>query len=730
MPRSLTVFRPIRQRATGAVAMCALVLAAMNGPADAQTPSPSPTPGSVTLELIDQPVWHAPQDGLDLRLRVTNEGPVTLEGFRIVVGIYDRVTTRSGLNTPPASTPPSSLPFEQTASIEPGGAVEVTVDEPISAFPTIAATSAGGVYPATFGLTTLDGVSLATSNTWLVYYPQPPEVRLNLSLLLPLNLTPERLPDGAFISADDGGSLPAAISGSGWLSGYLDALLAATEVEEPAEEPRRGKRGRRARPAPPPPPDPLKISIAPTARLVEELDDLRDGATTTSGEIPADDATATDAENVLGELRSLLARPEVQAVLTPYAFPDIPSLVDSGISVEHLAQQNTTAKKILRESLAFDSIGAWYFPPAGRLDASSLSQLQVLDEGRRLLLGHRSVEPLDVAEVGCPDLSQSFTCGARIRTIQGTSEALIADEGLTDILAELPGTAPDRLALQRFFAETAMIREEVPGVTGRVIHATLPSQWHPSPGTTRLFFQGLRDAPWLRTLTAEEALEAAAEIAAREIDAEADPISNQPDPLFFDRVERSQSIVDSYGQIVPSTNQRITRLRRNLLVSTSRSWWRKPADGERYLEGSEQEVATELEKISIETPPGFTFTDRQGELQFRVTNDTGYPVRLSLRLLSPNLTLSQNGMTDVYPPGSRLIRVEAEARTSGDFPIAVRLTTPDGYAIDEEVIRLRSTSLNRIALMITVGAFIFTLFFYAWRSIRRKRAQADETSTG
>jgi hypothetical protein len=52
---------------------------------------------------------------------------------------------------------------------------------------------------------------------------------------------------------------------------------------------------------------------------------------------------------------------------------------------------------------------------------------------------------------------------------------LVSDPGLSERLSWLQLRTQDRLSLQQFFAETAMIREELPGVTGRVIQATIPS---------------------------------------------------------------------------------------------------------------------------------------------------------------------------------------------------------------------------------------------------------------
>ena len=115
---------------------------------------------------------------------------------------------------------------------------------------------------------------------------------------------------------------------------------------------------------------------------------------------------------------------------------------------------------------------------------------------------------------------------------------------------------------------------------------------------------------------------------------------------------------------------------------------------------------------------------------FRPPAAADYPVRVKLDFFSANLDLGSPNSTSVYPPGNQPITVEAIARTSGDFPIRVRLLTPDDRVIAETTIRIRSTSLNRIALMITVGALVFLVLFSAARGLRRKRRADVEDSAG
>jgi hypothetical protein len=66
--------------------------------------------------------------------------------------------------------------------------------------------------------------------------------------------------------------------------------------------------------------------------------------------------------------------------------------------------------------------------------------------------------------------------------------------------------------------------------------------------------------------------------------------------------------------------------------------------------------------------------------------------------------------------------VDIRAGSSGIFPLEVAVETPDGsYEIDKRSITVRSTEFNQVALLITLGALGFLVFFFLLRGIRRRR---------
>jgi hypothetical protein len=128
-----------------------------------------------------------------------------------------------------------------------------------------------------------------------------------------------------------------------------------------------------------------------------------------------------------------------------------------------------------------------------------------------------------------------------------------------------------------------------------------------------------------------------------------------------------------------------------------------------------------MDKISLSGPLDITLTSQRSPLQLAISNETDYPVRLALRLVSANLEFDEERVVDTYPPGSRTLTFEATARGSGVSPLSIRLETGDGrYVVDERRIVVRSTSFNQVALWLTLGAFAFLVLFYIFKALRKQ----------
>ena len=112
-----------------------------------------------------------------------------------------------------------------------------------------------------------------------------------------------------------------------------------------------------------------------------------------------------------------------------------------------------------------------------------------------------------------------------------------------------------------------MIREETPGIPDRVIQATVPSLWHPSPKLSETLLMGVRHAPWLRSITAERAIRIGPEPVEKRIVDVAPELNGAPGGSLFASIDAASQLVDSFGTIVPPGNLRILRLKRNILTA-------------------------------------------------------------------------------------------------------------------------------------------------------------------
>jgi Family of unknown function (DUF6049) len=673
-----------------------------------QLPTASAQDGTAEIALLRQPVWHDGDDRLNLKLRITNTSDVDLKGFNIVVGSSYRVTTRSGLHTifdPDSFESVSSLPLPlafPNLALPPGATHDVVVGNPVAELGLVAA-GEPGVYPLKITLQDSAGISLDSLATQVLYYPERPETRLGIVPLVTLNDTPARRPDGTFAPGSDGAfPLEEALAENGWLTVAAAALG-------------RGVEGG------------MRAALAPTPRLLEEVADLSDGyaRTSTEGveEVPDDSPVARRADAVLGTLRAAVSSGSLQPVKIPYSAPDLPSItaITDGVTGQ-LAAGSAALVEVFGEATGGR---AWAYAPSGRLDAEALEQISGAGVERTFFAPNSLEESPNPDEAGCPVRTFSFTCAVEVSTeLGGSLSGFMFDPFLQEHLGEVQRPTSAAPALQRFFAETAMIREELPGTPDRVIAAAIPATSRTSARITRSLIIGLARAPWLETMTPGQGLNRSATEVTKQI-VEAVPVLDESPPdAYLTETQAAGETVAQFGSLQPPANL-IRRLGRNVLVAQSRALWSDPALGLEYARASVNEVEREFAKIGIVAPDEITLTSKRGEFQFILVNDTGYDVSVDVAMTSDKLDLPDPGAIDVAP-GQRRVTVRVTTESSGIFPLTVQLLTPDGFEISEaKPITVRSTEFNEIALGVIFGALAFVVIFYVVRGIRRRRNRRE-----
>ncbi|MEA2452614.1 MAG: hypothetical protein QOG04_1324 [Actinomycetota bacterium] len=683
--------------------------------ATAQSSEPSSESNSITL--IGQPVWHGPDDPLGLRLRIDNDGLSTLDGFRLQVRAYSPARSRSELHenfeVDPLRLESSSLPIYRLDQVIPAGTSSiVTIEEPISALSSVVAATDGGVYPITVTLTDSDGfTALDTITTQLLYFPEDVEVPLNVVLTWPLADLPSRAGGGVFVPDDTGDtSLERATADDGWLTGILSALEAPSAT-------------------------PLRLGIAPGARLIEELGDMADGFrrddSGTTRTIEANDPIAEAAGDRLTRLRELLAEQRTQPILTPYALPDLTSIDD----FEQLTAQLAAATSVLEQDTDVLT-DKWLFPPAGRVDEVTLERLRSSDVAASTFFAEDALEPaVDELAARCREdfLGTPYTCPVKVGTASGDARGFVLDPELQQrfgALVQEPGNVRE---LQKLFAEIAMIWAELPGTEGRVIPLAVPPLWHPPPAIAARFVNTLADSPWIRSRTPRAGLHLGGGTIERDLVTELPPSRVEPEDSYLQTVDAATEVVESFARVRPDVGL-VQRLRRDVLVSQSVLWWGadplRLQQGAAYAANARDEAEEELGKISIGGRTHITLASKSGALPLVLQNGTDYPVTLQIDLESfdRDLELSERVIRQTFDPGATSLSVQASARASGIYPVGVRVEASDGYKIFETSISIRSSTFNQIALAITLGAFFFLVLFSALRGFRRRRLAATGDS--
>ncbi|MGH2698391.1 MAG: DUF6049 family protein [Actinomycetota bacterium] len=667
------------------------------------------TSGDISLELVAQPVSYEADDTLGIKVRVRNDSSEELPGFIVNVGREGRLTSRSDLqdsfDSPPGITPWTTPPRVVTAGLGPHESRVIRLNHPVSTL-LISGSDEEGIYPATiFLLDSSGGVALDSLTTHLMFYPDGAESQLNFVVALPLNELPARAPDGNFVVDSEAGPSPLeeAVGEGGWLTQTVRMLN------------RLGGR--------------LRLGVAPTPRLVEEITDMGNGYRRGDEQVAESAPEARGARDLIEQLGQMLRTEGVQPLLVPYSNPDLPSLAASELD-GHVGTQITLAETILGDTLGVDVDRSWVFPPGGRINQGSLELLQLTSNAgeRTFFAGSSLVEPSDPLLAGCPIEALTAACPVEVSTQAGETLGYQADPGLQERLTALVRDDHDRLNLQRFFAETAMIRQEQPGRTDRIVQATLPSLWHPPPRLVRTLYRGLADAPWLRTVTPDEGLELGIDPLDRRASDTSVSVQNQLDPFDYAAIEQAESTVQSFNSVGPPPAL-YQRLLRNYLVAESRNWWvneELAARGLAYASASAEEARDEMDKISIEVSERITLTSRAEDIPVRVLNNAGYPVNVRFQLNSTRLRVEDEEV-QTFETGRTPLTIPVRADTSGFFPVTMALVTPDGSEIiAESEPTVRSTEFNNVALTITVGALFFLIAFYLLRWYRRRGSSARE----
>jgi hypothetical protein len=204
------------------------------------------------------------------------------------------------------------------------------------------------------------------------------------------------------------------------------------------------------------------------------------------------------------------------------------------------------------------------------------------------------------------------------------------------------------------------------------------------------------------------------------------PLSNLSDFAAALRTEESE--LGAYREMVTADNPRPAEFERRALVAGSADL--SATEQRAALDAIQAAIQTEAAKVQPPPRQTINFTARDGVVSLTIRNTTGYPVKILLRLQGDKLEFPghENGLVDVtLTEETTRVSLNVRTRASGDSPLDVTLTSPDGnLVIGRTRVTVRSTAFSGVGLILSLGAGTFLAVWWLRHAIavRRERRKS------
>ncbi|MCX6512965.1 MAG: DUF6049 family protein [Actinobacteria bacterium] len=144
--------------------------------------------------------------------------------------------------------------------------------------------------------------------------------------------------------------------------------------------------------------------------------------------------------------------------------------------------------------------------------------------------------------------------------------------------------------------------------------------------------------------------------------------------------------------------------------------------GDQDLASVSSSIAGQLSGLEVSAGT-ITLTAHKGTIPITITSTLNYPIRGVLSFTSDKLAFSSATTRNfTIARSTHAIRIGVRARTTGDIPLEVRFTAPDGLLLASGTITVRSTASSIVGMVITILAAAVLALWWV-RNLRRRRKQ-------
>jgi hypothetical protein len=704
-----------------ATLLALLPLAATLGPSPAAAIDTAPPPLVITLSTL-RPVAPQPGQTLVLTGSIRNATPDPVSNVNVGLrmagtaigtrGEFDQYADNPTEDVtsflPPVGTPVS---VASGARLLPDATQPFRITIPVDSLelPTTSTTSTTWQVRELAMVATAtnatEGTDTGTLRTFLPWAPRTvSSTPVQVAWVWPLVDRPHRAVGAAWLDDDLAGEL-----GSG---GRLAQLVqAASAAEHPPSHPV----GRHHRKVTPPG---VPVTWALDPMLVEDATLMSKGYTVkgTNGHTTTGAGHAA-ASQWLTDLHSGVDGAEV--IPLPYADTDLVAAVRANLGSE-ASVATANGRDLLTRALPSSELLRTAWPLDGLADQQTVDTLPSMGITSVLL----SSDALPIIGGPPPETPSAHTT---VPTGNGPLQAILADSGLTGTVehgATTPGDSS--LDLQRFLAETLMIQAEGPNDHRSLVVA--PDQrWQPASGYADALLADSGRVPWIDPVSLSTVLGSPlyTKVTRNPLDYPASQRQTELRPQYLRQVRALKNRLVGFGTVLTAGTSTVLGYDSALQRLLSSGYRGDAAGRQRVLTAIHDDLQSQMNKVHIVTRSRsfITLTSHNGQVPITVANDLNTPVHIVLKVnANQRLAFANDGRTLLTIPANTQfpVNVRAVAKTSGVFPLEVRLLTPDKRPYGATVqIFVRSTAYGTITLVITAAATLALLIAVAIRLTRR-----------
>ena len=148
-------------------------------------------------------------------------------------------------------------------------------------------------------------------------------------------------------------------------------------------------------------------------------------------------------------------------------------------------------------------------------------------------------------------------------------------------------------------------------------------------------------------------------------------------------------------------------------------------NGADYIAGLRNKLSRVRSAVTVTTPDTITLSGRTGAIRIQIRNDSEFPLTVRVRMSSAKLNLKNPiRVVNLAAGGTTEVKVDAGTRSNGRFPLAIRVTTPEGglEVVPYIQVTARMNAIAGFGQYLSLFLLVLVLLWW-WTHWRRTRSE-------